>query len=291
MGTLVEDFLASDEYSESTKGSYRRILNKLVLAKNLAEFTASDLLNFVKENVNGDEHHNTQRYVALCACRSFLSWRYGQVHPARSARIKRVLPKKQRALTMSQIVELLASFDTSTAIGARDLALAAVAIDTGLRRSELARVRLEDVDLQNLNLQVIVKGGQWGTGLYSPQTAVFIESWLNFRKPAKGVNTLFISLRGSPNHKGYGQALTGHGIKMIFRKWSRNLSFEFTPHDARRTFATVTHLLQAPTKAAMAAGRWNNMEVYEKYLIDVAAEQIRPFLPIQNAIKLQKQNL
>lgn len=280
MGTLVEDFLASGEYSELTKTSYRRILEKLVSIENLAEFTASDLLNFVKETVNG-----TQQYVALCACRSFLAWRYGQVHPARSARIKRVLPKKQRALTMAQLVELLSSFDTSTAIGARDLALAAVAIDTGLRRSELARIRLADVDLQNLNLQVIVKGGQWGKGLYSSQTAVFIEGWLSFRKPAKGIDTLFISLRGSQKHKEYGQALTGHGIKMIFRKWSRNLGFQFTPHDARRTFATITHLLQAPIKASMAAGRWYNMEVYEKYLIDVAAEQIRPFLPIANAMK------
>ncbi|MBI5954342.1 MAG: tyrosine-type recombinase/integrase [Chloroflexi bacterium] len=288
MGTLVEDFLASDEYAESTKVSYRRILDKLVQAEDLASWTASDLLSFVKANVKGNERQNTQQYVALCACRSFLAWRYGQVHPARAARIKRVLPKKQRALTMSQLVELLALFDTSTPIGARDLALAAIAIDTGLRRSELARIRLADVDLQNLSLQVIVKGGQWGKGLYSPQTAVFIEDWLNLRQPAKGVDTLFISLRGSQNHKEHGQPLTSHGIKMIFRKWSKHLGFQFTPHDARRTFATITHLLQAPTKAAMAAGRWRNMEVYEKYLIDVAAEQIRPYLPVENAVKLHK---
>lgn len=286
MGTPVEDFLASDDYSESTKTSYRPILDKLILADDLASWTASDLLSFVKSNAQG----NAQQYVSLCACRSFLAWRYGQVHPARSARIKRVLPKKQRALTMSQLVQLLAIFDPSTAIGARDLALASVAIDTGLRRSELARIRMADVDLPNLKLQVIVKGGQWGTGLYSQQTALFIESWLNFRKPAEGVDTLFISLRGSAKHKDHGRALTGHGIKMIFRKWSRIVGFEFTPHDARRTFATITHLLQAPVKAAMAAGRWHNMEVYEKYLIDIAAEQIRPFLPIANLPKNDKLN-
>ncbi len=286
MGTLVEDFLASDDYSESTKTSYRRILDKLV-NEDVASYTASDLLSFVKQNINGNEQQNTQRYVALCACRSFISWRYGQVHPALSARIKRVHPKRQRALTYDQIVELLASFDTSTAIGARDLALAAVAIDTGLRRAELARIRLEDVDLEKNKLQVIVKGGQWGTGVYSQQTAFYIENWLQFRKPADGVNTLFVNLL---NNKYNGQAITGHGIKMIFRKWSRKLEFPFSPHDARRTFATISTLLGAPSKVLMTAGRWSNLEMVDRYTKNITEEAIRQYLPIANMPKIEKRN-
>jgi len=282
MGTLVDDFFASDEYSEATKVSYRRILDLLVQEPEIASWTASDLLNFVKANVNGDEHRNTQRYVALCACRSFITWRYGQVHSALSARIKRVHPKKQRALTMNQLVELLASFDTSTAIGARDLAILAVAIDTGLRRSELARIDLNDVDLENLRLQVVVKGGQWGVGVFSQQTAFYIESWLNFRKPATGVNTLFVNLL---QNKYNGQPLTGHGIKMIFRKWSRRVGFVFSPHDARRTFATITTLLGAPSKTLMVAGRWSNLEMVDRYTKNITEDAIRKFLPIANLPK------
>lgn len=287
MGTLVDDFFASDEYSESTKLMYGRILHKLVKVEDLASWTASDLLSFVKANVKGDEHHNTQRYVSLCACRSFISWRYSGVHPALSARIKRVHPKKQRALTMTQLVDLLASFDTSTAIGARDLAILAVAIDTGLRRAELARLRLEDVKLNELTLEVITKGGQWGTGTYSQQTAVFIESWLNFRKPAKGVDTLFINLL---NNKYNGKSLTGHGIKMIFRKWSRKVGFEFSPHDARRTFATITTLLGAPSKILMTAGRWSNLEMVDRYTKNITGDAIRPYLPMGNLPKDEKLN-
>ncbi len=284
MGTLVEDFLASDDYSESTKASYRRILDKLVKVESLDTWTASDLLAFVKTNVRGTPQQNTQQYVALCACRSFITWRFGQVHPARSARIKRVNPKKQRSLTMDQLVELLASFDTSTAIGTRDLAMLAVAIDTGLRRAELARLQLQDVNLDKLNLQVIVKGGQWGTGAFSQQTAFYISSWLEFRKPAKGVSTLFINLL---NNKNNGQPLTGHGIKMIFRKWSRRVGFEFSPHDARRTFATISTLLGAPSKTLMVAGRWSNLEMVDRYTRNITEDAIRKYLPIAN---LPKQN-
>lgn len=282
MGTLIDDFFASDEYSEATKISYRRILDLLVKQPDIAAWTASDLLSFVKDNVNGNEHRNTQRYVSLCACRSFISWRYGQVHPALSARIKRVHPKKQRALTMDQLVELLASFDTSTAIGARDLAILAVAIDTGLRRSELARIDMKDVDLENLRLQVVVKGGQWGVGVYSQQTAFYIESWLNFRNPADGVSTLFVNLL---HNKYNGQSLTGHGIKMIFRKWSKKVGFDFSPHDARRTFATISTLLGAPSKTLMVAGRWSNLEMVDRYTKNITEDAIRQFLPIANIPK------
>ncbi len=282
MGTLVEDFLASDEYSESTKASYRRILDKLVKVESLESWTASDLLTFVKSNVKGSPQQNTQQYVALCACRSFITWRYGQVHPARSARIKRVNPKKQRSLTMDQLVELLASFDTSTAIGARDLAILAVAIDTGLRRAELARLRLADVNLDKLNLQVIVKGGQWGTGAFSQQTAFYVSAWLEFRKPAKGVETLFVNLL---KNKYNGKPLTGHGIKMIFRKWSKKVGFEFSPHDARRTFATISTLLGAPSKTLMVAGRWSNLEMVDRYTRNITEDAIRQYLPIANLPK------
>jgi integrase len=286
MGTLVEDFLASDEYSESTKISYRRILEKLVKV-DVAAFTASDLLSFVKTNVSGNEQQNTQRYVALCACRSFISWRYGQVHPSLSARIKRVNPKRQRALNYGQLVELLASFDTSTAIGARDLAIVSVAIDTGLRRAELARLKISDVDLPRLKLQVIVKGGQWGTGVFSQQTAFYIEAWLAYRNPAKGADTLFVSLR---ENKDQGNELTGHGIKMIFRKWSKKLGFPFSPHDARRTFATVATLLGAPSKTLMVAGRWSNLEMVDRYTKNLSEDAIRPYLPIANIAKIKESN-
>ncbi len=285
MGTPVDDFFASNEYSESTKKSYRRILDKLAQVEDVSLWTASDLLSFVKTNVKGNPLQNTQQYIALCACRSFIAWRYGQVHPALSARLKRVHPKKQRSLTMSQLIKLLSSFDDSTAIGARDLALAALAFDTGLRRAELARLRLADVKLNELKLEVIVKGGQWATGVYSQKTALFIKAWLNFREPAKGVETLFVSLR---NGRDNGKALTGHGIKMIFRKWSRSVGFEFSPHDARRTFATISTLLGAPSKILMTAGRWSNLEMVDRYTRNITGDAILPYLPMANIPKAKK---
>ncbi len=279
MTSEVLNFLASHKFSDATKRTYKRVLDELAHHVT-ALWSASDLLAFIER----EEWGNATRCLNLAACRKFLAWRHGANHPAAAARLKRIKGKQQRTLTMSQVIDLLASFDPHTAIGARDLALAALAIDSGLRASELARVELPDMDREHRTLQVIVKGGQWGIAVYSPETANYIEKWLAFRKPADGVNNLFVSLRQS---KDQGKALTVHGIKIIFKRWGLKLGFKLSPHDARRTFATVSTILGAPSRIVQAAGRWSNIEMVERYTRAIDAQAIRPFLPITHATKQQ----
>jgi integrase len=280
MNNEVENFLSSHPYSDDTKAAYRSVLEELVIHP-IKEWNASDLLRFVSRESWG----NSRRYVNLCACRKFIAWLYGHQHPALTARVKRIKPKRQRSLDPNQVIELLASFDPYTPIGARDLALAAVAIDTGLRESELARIQLADVDLEHRTLQVIVKGGQWGIAIYSPETTAIIDRWLSFRKPADGNNSLFVSLRQSKDH---GRQLTKHGIKSIFKKWGITLGYKLSPHDARRTFGNLVTLQGAPQAVAMAAGRWESEASFRRYTQEITAQAITPYLPITHALKARR---
>ena len=174
----VVRFLASHPYSAATCETYRRILVEVVKLDDLADLDAAGLVQFVQSHSHWG---NSQQWVALCACRKFLAWQFGASHPALSARIKRIRSRRQRTLTVASASDLLASFDTSSPKGCRDLALCALGLDTGLRCSEFCRLKLVDVDLSAHNLQVIVKGGQWGTGIYSVQTAQYLIAWLAFR--------------------------------------------------------------------------------------------------------------
>lgn len=273
----LEDFLSSFGYAATTKQTYRYVL-LMLLDQPFVDWSAADLLKFVER----PEWGNSMRYVALCACKKYIAYLYGDKHPALRARIKRTRAKKGRSLSIDQIVDLLASFDPYTAKGARDLALAALAIDAGLRASELARVRLADVDLEHRTLQVIVKGGNWGFAVYSPETAAFIDRWLAFRRPADGVGNLFVSLLRGRNH---GKPLTVEGIKCVFRKWGVRLGWKLSPHDARRTFGNITALLGAPTSVTMAAGRWESYESFRRYQQEVTARAIGPYSPVSNALK------
>lgn len=276
MNTEVANFLASHPYSEATKNTYAAVLEELA-PRDTSTWSASDLLSFVQREKWG----NATQYVNLAACRKFIAWKHGASHPALNARVKRTKPKQQRALSIDQVIDLLASFNPHTAKGARDLALAALAIDTGLRASELARVKLADVDRSSRTLQVIVKGGQWGIAVFSPETANYLEKWLAFRKPADGVNNLFVSLRKNKHH---GKALTVHGIKVTFKRWGLNLGFKLSPHDCRRTFATVSTILGAPSRIVQEAGRWSNIEMVERYTRTITAKAIEPYLPISHAV-------
>lgn len=282
MNTDIENFLSSQTYSDATKATYRYVLTRLV-NQSFQNWHTSDLLRFIQQPTWG----NSMQYVALCACKKYIAWIHGENHPATNTRLKRIKPKKGRSLDLKEILELTSSFDPFTPIGARDLALAALAIDTGLRSSELARLQLRDVDLSRCYLQVIVKGGDWSFAIYCPETAAFIDRWLGYRKPADGVGNLFISLRANKTN---GSALTNHGMKCIFRKWGLSLGWKLSPHDARRTLGNVAAALGASTSAIMAAGRWNDYESFRRYQLEITAEAIRPFSPIANALKLKAQS-
>ena len=277
MNTEVSNFLASHAYSDATKATYAYVLEELI-TQPFEKWGAGDLLNFVKRKNWGD----SMQYVALNACKSFIRWVQGATHPTLSAKVKRSKPKPQRALNQEQLIKLLALFDPFCPIGARNLCLVAIAADTGFRVSELEGILLANVDLEHRVIWTKIKGGQWAYGVYSPETAAFLDRWLSYRKPADGVNALFISLK---ENKHYGKPFTKTGIQSLFKRCSVKLGFKISPHDARRGFATMATNNGAPSRIIQVAGRWSNIEMVERYTRTIEAKAIQPYLPMHNAIK------
>jgi integrase len=272
MKSQIKNFLASHTYSEATKSTYAYVIEGLI-NQPFHEWGAGDLLNFVERENWG----NSMRYVALNACKSFIKWSHGNNHPALSAKVKRAKPKPQRALEYDQILKLLASFDTYTPKGARDQCLVAIAIDTGLRVSELASIQLANIDREHNTILVITKGGQWQYAFYSPETAAILDRWLAYRKPADGVNNLFISLMKNKRH---GKALSKAGIQTLFKRWGAALDFKLSPHDARRGFAVISSENGAPSRVVQKAGRWSNIGMVEHYTATIEGKAIQPYLPM-----------
>lgn len=274
MNNDVREFLASHRFAEETKKKYSRALTLLDPLTNLDQLSAADVLALIDNPAWG----NSQRSVTLYAIRKFLRWKFGSGHPALSAKIKRIPPRPQRALDLAQAAQLLASFNTQTAKGSRDLAIAALALDTGLRCSELCHLQLADVDLEHRSLQVIVKGGQWKAAVFSEQTAAIIQSWLAWRKPADGIGNLFVSIRP-------GRPLTREGLQCIVAKWGESLDIKLSPHDLRRSFATLATLYGAPSRTVQLAGRWSSITLVERYTQTLNQRSIEPYLPVKNLLK------
>lgn len=277
MNTEVSNFLASREYSEATKTIYARVLDELA-PLDVSKWGAGDLLSFVKRESWG----NSWQCAALYACRAFIRWKFGNQHPALFAKLKRVTGKAQRSMNADQVLTLLASFDTYTAMGARDQAILATALDTGFRVSELARIQLADVDLENGTIQVIVKGGQWGFGFISPETAAIIDRYLSYRRDITKCGALFITLK---ENKRRGQQMHTQGIQTLFKRWGNKAGFTLSAHDARRSFATLSTENGAPTRLLQSAGRWSDIKMVERYTANLNGRAVKPFLPMANLNK------
>jgi len=270
----LSNFLASFPYADSTRRTYRDILSRILArSQDLARMTASELLEILDQSGWG----NARQCLALAATQKYLGWKFGKSHPALSAKLKRIQGKPQRSLSPEVALKLLASFDAYTAKGARDLAICMLALDTGLRESELCRLQQADTDLEHRVLQVIVKGGQWEAAAFGMNTAAHIERWLHYRKIADGLGFLF-------THTKTGKGLTPEGLYSIVREWGWRIGIELSPHDLRRSMAVMGVLNGASERSLMEMGRWKSSTMIKRYTRTLRLEQVRKYLVVDNLL-------
>lgn len=277
MNTTDRDtFIASHTFAASTRASYARAITALLADYPEPEtLTAIQLVKWIEKPHWGSSH----RYVTLTAIQSFLRWKFGPTHAALAARTKRTgSGRKKRSLTQAQVNTLLASFDRFTKKGARDLAIASLAIDTGLRLAELCNLRDADTDTALCECFVTIKGGADGRGVFSQETALHLEHWRAMRGQA--TETLFCSTASGA--KRYGQKLSREGLQTIVKKWGAALGIKLSPHDFRRTYTRLSLKNGAPTRTVQLGGRWSNIAMVELYSKDMEQDEIRRFLPIHN---------
>ncbi len=267
----IENFLAAHPYSAATKQTYKKIILRLMSQKDLAEITAPSLLNLISNQGWG----NARQCLALACTQKFIAWRYGSQHPAMNAKLKRLAGKTPRAITRNQADRIFATCNTQSAAGARNLALFALALDTGLRLSELCRLQQADTDTEKRILQVLVKGGRWEFAIFTEQTANYIEHWKKYRALCAPKSALFVNIFT-------GNALTPHGLQSIVRYASKQSKVKFSMHDFRRGFATIATENGATERDLMLGGRWKSSQMIVKYTRTLRLENMRKYLPLSN---------
>ncbi len=212
------------------------------------------------------------------ALRCWLDVEIGPGHPVEDLEPPKAPRRRQRVLSWDSLSAVLASCDTSTAQGVRDLAMLALMVDTGLRSSEVCRLRLDDVDLPGLRLVVQIKGGDDGAGVFSPHAGQYLARWLEVREGLAHCRTVFCSIY-------HGKPLTTGGLRAIFRRIARDAGLPaLSPHDLRRTMATLATLAGAPSRVTQVGGRWGSIKQVETYTASLAAEAFRQYSPVARAM-------
>lgn len=221
---------------------------------------------------------NTQR-SSRAAIKSFWTWRYGEDCDLSKIRLPRDIPAPHRTLSFDQAGRLLSCFDTSTVIGRRDLAIACLMLDTGLRAAEVCRLRLKYLVLAERRFQVLGKGQKWRSGAFTAYTGSCLSVWLGARPDVvrAGVDTVFVGIGGSKP----GSPMTTGGLRAVFRGWARRAGLSaLSPHDLRRSFATLAIRAGAPTRLIQVAGGWEDLQMVERYTQALDPVDIEPYSPI-----------
>lgn len=166
--------------------------------------------------------------------RAFCAWLLGIDELTRDPfkgrkRVRQVFNQK-RTLTHSEIQTLFSTVKAEAKCQARNTALLALFLDTGLRAAEVARLKLADVDWQTGVLQVDGKTGP-GTVAFGKHTLKLLRRYVTHGRKATDPH-LFV----------FGnKPLTSASLT----RWAKRLGFraglgkDIGCHTFRRTFATV----------------------------------------------------
>ena len=247
------------------------------------DYRERDLTHYLAERKFQDEWGDSCMKLAACALRVFFEWAVGRKSPAARLPVKRVRPRRQRSLTREQLGAVLAACDTSTRRGKRDAALVGLMVDSGLRASEVCRLRLGDVDLAALRFVVVIKGGGEEAGSFTPETRALLDAWLSVRGECPKADTFFLNVGG-----GKSAALTPSGLRVIFRGLGRAAGLPaFSPHDLRRTFATLTIKAGGSSRLVQIGGRWHELAMVERYTPGLELEDLARFLPMSGMLGLE----
>lgn len=190
------------------------------------------------------------RNARLAAIHSFFTYLAAQ-EPAHAAMIQRVLaiPQKRferrlvRFLTRPEIDALLKAPDRNTWLGRRDHALMRLAVETGLRVSELTGLRSEHVVLQcGAHVRCLGKGRKERCTPLSPQMTKLLRAWLRERK-GTSTDVLFPSQRGGRLSRDAVERLIAKYAAQAGEKCPSLAAKKPSPHMLRHT--TAIQMLQA----------------------------------------------
>ena len=171
----------------------------------------------------------------------------GQLSPELAAGIRRVKGVKQLGqrsgnwLNLEQCQLLLEKSDGESLRSNRDLAMIAILLGCGLRRAELASLRMEDVQIRQGHwaiVDLVGKGGHVRTVPMPNWVKRAVDKWTVAAQVTDGRIFRAVSRHNST----WGRGISENVVWYVVRSCAQRLELEhIAPHDLRRTCAKLCH--------------------------------------------------
>jgi len=159
---------------------------------------------------------------------------------------KKILP----SLTSEQVDYLINQAETT-----RDKAIISLFADSGLRLSELASIKPENINWEERLIKVRCKGNKEGLAVYGQRTDKLLKEWLSQYIP-----------------NGTIWDLDRDGIIDLMRRLRNKTGLPCNPHTFRRTFASILAKKGIDSLHIMRLGRWESIQMVERYTRSVKFE-------------------
>lgn len=172
-------------------------------------------------------------------------------------------------LTKEQCEALINAPDTNSPIGLRDRALLALLIGAGLRRSEVANLKIEDIQLREGRwciVDLLGKGNRTRSIPIANWVKESVDAWALTGKVYSGI--LFYPMDRANGRKAR-KAITGQGVFVIARYYANQCGLKIRPHDLRRTFAKLAYKGKSDLVQIQASLGHSNPATTLKYLGDI----------------------
>jgi site-specific recombinase XerD len=164
---------------------------------------------------------------------------------ARAKGVKRAGVRLGHWLTAAEAEQMLVAPDRSTLKGLRDSAALALLLGAGLRRSELAGLTLEHIQLHEGRWLIIDLTGKHGR-MRSVPIPEWAYCWVAEWCRAATINVGPLFRRVTRHGRVAAQPISPQTVFEIVTDYAQMIGIKVAPHDLRRTFAKLAHLGQAP---------------------------------------------
>jgi integrase len=247
----IDMFLNSrrDGTSSGTIDFYRCYLSKAIPALDL-KTTANRITNFLNcLSCSPGGKHAYYRAISV-----FYNWLYspksgfgGEID---SNPILLVEPPKQPKRIMPSLTRKQVDLIIETAHCVRDRAIIALFSESGLRLSELANIKLKDIDWDTRTITVIGKGNKEGYAPFGDISKHHLSKWL-------------AEYKSEPDQPIWNIGFWG--IKAMLEELKVETGLPCNPHTFRRTFACLLRKAGVDCMTIKDLGRWESLEMVQRY--------------------------